>query len=70
MSGCDGSCCAAFTLPHPPEAIRSGWDPKRGVPFGDADVLASMLVPLTAEEADDRRGRPGPLARPRVADSG
>jgi Fe-S-cluster containining protein len=53
VSGCNGACCVAFPISCTLEELR-----ERDTIEDQVDLLA-MLVPLTHEEAADRRARFG-----------
>lgn len=51
---CDGTCCTVFTYPRTPEELRE--KPWEHYPSqADAHYIADMLIPLTTEEAQERR---------------
>jgi Fe-S-cluster containining protein len=57
VSGCDGSCCAAFYLPLTIRQIRRGEGTRPRTRLADHEYIADMLVPLTPKEATERAAR-------------
>lgn len=50
--GCPGYCCAAFSITKTLDEIEDLY--RAGRLHADDEVIASMLIPLTAEQATER----------------
>jgi Fe-S-cluster containining protein len=53
-NGCTGACCAAFTLNYTPLELALRMTDPAEPWLEDGVLIAAMVVPLTAEEADLR----------------
>jgi len=53
MRNCNGDCCVAFRVPYTLEQLATGDVGEKDA--AEAAQLAEMLVPLTVEQANQRR---------------